>query len=247
MNQRSAHYPEHHETKVGNHLNGLFMGRVRAVDPTAYTAQVEIEDGSVSIQATIMTLRAHDTRGWTWLPEEGELVVVAFLGGAKTRPVILGSMFDSRDTLPNTEEGAVTLKHKSGTVLTIDADGDVHLTHKDGSALTVDDTAINLEHSGGQHLLLTGTKTEATSANGQTKLTLENTKGTLESNGSSVEINNAGSINIFAAGSAIVNLGTSGGDFAARSGDITSSPIGGPVADHFHTLIAGGTKVIVGG
>jgi phage baseplate assembly protein V len=246
MNQRPAHYPDHERTMTGDTLHGLFMGRVISVDPATYTAKVEIEDGSVTIQTTVMTLRAHDTRGWTWLPEEGELVVVAFLGGAKTRPVILGSMFDSRDGLPNTEEGSVTLAHKSGTTLKIDADGDVHLTHPTGHTVNLDATKVELTHQGGQKITLTGTKVELDSANGVGKVTVDNTVTKLESNGNKVELTSAGTINIFPSPSGLVNLGDFGIEFAARGGDVTSSPIG-PVPDHFHTIIAGGTKVVIGG
>jgi phage baseplate assembly protein V len=246
MNQRPAHYPDHERTMTGDSLHGLFMGRVISVDPATYTAKVEVEDGSVTIQTTVMTLRAHDTRGWTWLPEEGELVVVAFLGGAKTRPVILGSMFDSRDGLPNTEEGSVTLAHKSGTTLKIDADGDVHLTHPAGHTVNLDATKVELTHDNGQRLTLSGTQAELTSADQASAVTLTDAKVTLVSNGSSVEVNDAGSINIFPGAGATVSLGSPGSEFAVRGNDVTSPPIG-PLASHTHTLIASGSIVLIGG
>jgi phage baseplate assembly protein V len=263
MNRTSSQYHDPHATPPADTLRGLFMGRVIAVDPATYTAKVEVEDGSVTIQTTVMTLRAHDRRGWTWLPEEGELVVVAFLGGAKARPVILGSMFDRLDTVPNIEGGSVTLAHKSGTVLKIDADGDLHLTHLSGSDETIDADNHTITHHGtvaqfqsngdvvvthanGQKVTLSGTKVEADSANGQTRLTLDDAQATLESNGSSVEVDNAGAINIFPAGSAVVSLGSGGTQFAVRDGDFTGPPIG-PLGSHTHQIIASGTKVIVGG
>ena len=261
MNQCSYLYPEAREMPGGNSLQGLFMGRVIAVDATAYTADVEIEEGSKAFKVAVSTLRAQNGRGWTWLPEEGELVVVAFLRGAKVRGVILGSMFDTRDTLPNNDAGSVTLAHKSGTVLKIDSTGDIHLTHTSGSSESIDPNNHTITHHGttaqfqsngdlvithanGQKFTLTGTEVEAQSANGQTTLTVDNTKAVVASNGSSVEVDNAGSINIFPAVGGLVNLGSSGTQFAVRDGDFTGPASAG--TPHTHQIIASSTHVIVG-
>lgn len=263
MNQCSYLLPEAKALPGGNSLAGLFMARVISVDAATYTAHVEIEDGSILPKVTVSTLRAHNGNGWAWLPQEGELVVVAFLGGAKVRGVILGSMFDSRDTLPNTQAGSATLLHQSGTKLQIDQNGDIHLTHTSGSDDSIDANNHTITHHGttaqiqsngdvvvthasGQKITLTGTRVEADSANGQSKLTVDNTKATLQSNGSSVEVDNAGAINIFPAAGAVVNLGAGGTNFAVRDSDFTGPPIG-PLASHTHQVIATTTKVIVGG
>jgi phage baseplate assembly protein gpV len=262
MNRTSHLLPQPRELPVGDTLHGLLMARVISTDPATYTAQVEVEEGSQSIEAAIMALRAFDGRGWNWLPEENELVVLGFLGGAKTRPVILGSLFARLDTIPNTEEGSVTLHHRSGTVLTIDASGDIHLTHESGSDETIDASNHTITHHGttaqfqsngdvvvthanGQMVTLTGTKAEIDSANGGSKLTVDNSLAKLESGGSSVEVDNAGAINIFPAPGQIVNLGTGGTNFAVRDGDFTGPASAG--TPHTHQVFASGGIVIIGG
>lgn len=253
----SALFPEPKELPTADSLHGLYMGRVLSVDPATYSAKVEVEDGSVTIQTTVMTLRAHNATGWTWLPEEGELVVVAFLGGAKTRPVIMGSMFDSHDTIPNTEEGATALTHKSGAVLTIDASGDIHLAHPNGHRIDLagDDVTVTqaqgggkfeVTHQDGQKITLEGTSAVVTSADGDTKITLDDTVATIESGASRIEVHKDAHINIFSNATAVVSLGTGGSKFAIRQDDFTGPPIGS-LASHTHQVISSQTKVIIGG
>lgn len=236
-------------------LNGLWMGRVISVDPDAYTCQVFLEDGSTTITAALMTLRAHEARGWTWLPEEGELVVVAFLGGAKARPVILGSLFDRLDTIPNTEEGAAALTHKSGASVTIDASGDIHVLHPSGHRVDLagDDLTITqaqgagkfeVTHQNGQKITLDGTSAVVTSADGDTKITLDDTEATLESGGSSITVNKDAYISIIPDGSAVVALGAGGTLFALRDGDVTGPPIG-PLGSHTHQVFASSNRVTI--
>lgn len=262
MNQCSYLFPEARALPGGNSLHGVFMGRVIAVDPTTYTAQVEVEDGSTTIKTTVSTLHAHNGRGWTWLPEEGELVVVAFLGGAKVRPVILGSMFDSRDPLPNTQGGSATLYHQSGTKIQIDANGDLHLTHTSGSDVTVDannhtvthhgTTAqiqsngdVVITHANSQKLLLSGTRVEADSAAGTTKLAIDDGSAILSSGAGTIQINEStGQILISPGIGTTVVLG-GGSNPAVMNGDITGPAIGVGVPAHFHSIIGGSTKVVL--
>jgi phage baseplate assembly protein gpV len=265
MNRPQALYPPHQPSKKSGDLFGIYLARVLDVNAKTGTVRVMVEEGSRTIDAAVLAPRANNGRGWVWLPEPEDLVAVAFLAGAKPRPIVLGCFYDTRDTLPNVEPGSATLFHQSGTKLQIDANGNLHLTHKSGSDLTKDannhtvthhgtttqiqsNGDIVVTHANGQQIKVTGTEIDLVTGNVSAKV--KTTGITLDSNsagsGAKVVIDTSGAVTITPGGSGIINLGGPGvTNPAIQGGDITGPAIGAGVPAHYHQIIGASTTVFL--
>lgn len=228
-------------------MGGLHLALVLSVDPTTGTCGVELSEGSQPVPASIMAPNANASSGWIWLPQVNDLVVVGFLEKNSSMPVILGSLYAANDTLHNLNEGDMTLLHKTGSKLKVANDGAVTLTQQAGAAVTMDtDGDVHVTHatSGAEfHLDTNGADLKHGSVRAHVgtdnKILLEG------GGGASVEITAAGAVNVTPGPGHILTL-AGGGNFVARAGDVTSSPFGDPVPDHYHILIATSTKVYAG-
>jgi phage protein D len=102
-------------------------------------------DDTESFWARMITIGAGDGRGFHWLPEINDEVMVAFEDGDFNRPYILGSVW-GKDTTPETEAKAVksdgkvaiqTIKTRAGHIIRFtDTDGDHKIEVLDGKTKT---------------------------------------------------------------------------------------------------------------
>lgn len=69
----------------------LTAGKVVAVHPRYYTVEVQGPFGFA--EARVVAAKAQAVNGMYWLPEVGELVVLAFIDGNVQQPVVLGSIY----------------------------------------------------------------------------------------------------------------------------------------------------------
>ena len=132
-------------------VHGLQVGRVMKIDEDPDNrARIQIvlpmiagtEDG---IWARLGAPYAGKSTGFDFLPEIGDEVVVGFMGGDPSHPVILGSMHNPKNTGPVVAEEANNLKilqTRSGTKLTFDDDKKAVIIDTPGGAqVTLDDDA----------------------------------------------------------------------------------------------------------
>lgn len=153
-----AGWPEQEEVdRPGSNLWGLYLGKVLEVLPSKTAIRAQLEGGSHTIDAQVMAPRAHAARGWVWLPEVGELVVIAFIRGHKEMPVCLGSVYDQTDGRPTTAANVLKLKHQSGASVEVNEAGKVTLD-ANGSTITLNPNGkIVLEPGAGTTIELGGT------------------------------------------------------------------------------------------
>lgn len=230
-------------------MRGLHLALVITVDPVTGTCGVELSEGSQPTAAHVMSPNANQSTGWIWLPQVGDMVVVGFLDGNSSMPLILGSLYAANDTLHGQNAGEMTLKHQSGSKMVIANDGTVTLTGKAGAFLRM---AVNgdveLKHATSNADVTMDTN-GVTISQGTVFAQIKNAEVLLDANssggGAKVELFPSGLINITPGAASLINL-AGGGAFVVREGDVTSSPIGGPVADHFHTVFATSVKVNAG-
>lgn len=105
------------------------------------------EDGQmVSRWVPIMTVYAAPSGGVYFLPEVGTTVVLAFLGGSLDHPIVLGSLWSSSVSLPETaskeKNAGKSIKTKGGTeILVSDEEGkeSIAITTPGGLKVFLDD------------------------------------------------------------------------------------------------------------
>jgi phage baseplate assembly protein gpV len=147
--RQQALYPARQPVEAQDRrVGGLIMGRVRDLDATTGLATVEMVDGAVVFKATVMAHHANGSSGLLWLPQVEDLVVLAFLQGHKALPVILGSVYPTKETIPTPDPDVLEVKHQSGTVVRVEQNGDVTITHVAGPVLRIENDTISLEAEG---------------------------------------------------------------------------------------------------
>jgi uncharacterized protein involved in type VI secretion and phage assembly len=188
------------------------LGRVKVDFPwrTDAGAGVSVTDDDTrahSYWARIATLFAGAGRGSFFIPEVGDEVLVAFEHGDPGRPIVIGSLWNSEDTPPETMDGEGknhlrAIHSRSGHVIRLDDNTEeqaakVEILSQGGHQLVLDD-------KGGQE------KIELTTAGGHT-LTLDDAGGTvtlIDSGGNSLEFDaNAGSLTVQVTGNAEQTVG----------------------------------------
>jgi uncharacterized protein involved in type VI secretion and phage assembly len=104
--------------------------------------------------ATICAFGAGDERGWFFLPEVDDEVVLMFEHGDINRPVVIGAVWNGKDKPADTNAGANerrTIVSRAGSKITFDDDGGtVSITDGGGTAtLTIStENSITIETSG---------------------------------------------------------------------------------------------------
>lgn len=84
-----------YEARVMDHNDPKKMGRIKI--------QYFWQDDGVTHWARMISPHAGSGRGFMWMPEKGDEVVVAFQDGDPERPVILGCVWNSQDAAPREE------------------------------------------------------------------------------------------------------------------------------------------------
>ncbi len=110
--------------------------------------------------APVSGVGAGKQRGWFFLPEVGDEVVVMFVNGDIARPVVLGAVWNGKDTAADTNGGKnerVTIVSRAGSKITLDDDAGT-VTLEDGGGkgkLTISkENKITIESATGDVCLL---------------------------------------------------------------------------------------------
>jgi phage protein D len=178
------------------------MGRVKVKFPT-------LTEEHTSTWARVVSLGAGASRGFDWLPEVEDEVLVAFEHGDIHRPYVIGNVWNGSDAPPTETTDSVgdsgvrlrTLKTRLGHVLQfVEEDKDsskqgVYLTTVDGHKLHLDDSTkfIKAETAGGHKIFLDdeGKKIEIESTGGHKICLDDNTTA-------KIDVTSTGDINITA-------------------------------------------------
>jgi uncharacterized protein involved in type VI secretion and phage assembly len=152
------------------------QGRVKVKFPWLPTADGE----SAAPWARLATFMAGPDRGSWFIPEVDDEVVVAFVFGDPSQPMILGALWNGVDTPPETMDGAGqnnirSITSRLGHKLTFDdtqGQGQVVMETAGGHHLTFDDggQTVTLEHSGGAKIEVDASGTITIQAVNQVKI-----------------------------------------------------------------------------
>ena len=138
------------------------------VDPNSI-GRIQVEfpwlgsDGTdVRAWSTLLTPYADDDQGYEMLPSVGTQVVVAFEAGDLTRPYIVGSCWNGRESLPESptqSNDKRLIKSRAKSLLEFDdTDGasKVTLSMQSGHKVVLDDSAqqVQLTHSNGCSIVM---------------------------------------------------------------------------------------------
>jgi phage protein D len=178
------------------------MGRVKVKFPT-------LTEEHTSTWARVVSMGAGADRGFDWLPEVEDEVLVAFEHGDIHRPYVIGNVWNGTDAPPTVPDDSVgdagvrlrTLKTRLGHVLQfVEEDKDdskqgVYLTTVDGHKLHLDDSTkfIKAETAGGHSIFMDdeGKKIEIKTSGGHTL--------TMDDNATAkIDMTSTGDINITA-------------------------------------------------
>lgn len=179
MNTQSQ--AQHRENKIFGVVTGIVkdindpegMGRVKLDFPWLAEESDEVssnsgEERSHSYWARIATLMAGSGRGTFIIPEVGDEVLVAFEHGNINFPFVLGSLWNSEDTPPesmdsDSKNNVRAIHSRSGHTIVLDDNTDddsaaIRVTSQGGHTLTIDDSGgtgkIGLKTSAGHEMTL---------------------------------------------------------------------------------------------
>ena len=174
------------------------------------------EDRAHSYWARIATLMAGRGRGTFFIPEVGDEVLVAFEHGDPDRPFIIGMLWNSEDTPPES----------------MDSDGNNHIRSiqsRSGHAITMDDNAddqkakLTLKSQGGHQIVLDD-------ADGQGKIEIKTSAGHVitmdDTNGTVTLADKAGNKLVLDANANSLTVQTSGNQDQSVGGNLTINVTG---------------------
>jgi uncharacterized protein involved in type VI secretion and phage assembly len=188
----------HEKAGKVNLINGVVAGTVTNNKDPNGQARVKVNlghlgDGGESDWAKVMSFTAGKGRGAVFLPEVGDEVLVAFEQGDVNHPYVLGALWNSQDTPPETngngQNNIRTFKSRSGHQITFDdtAGGEkIVIQDKSGSNLiTIDSVKGEMTLESQTSLKIKSQQIEI-QAQGQIKFSAS---GTVDITGSMVNIN----------------------------------------------------------
>jgi uncharacterized protein involved in type VI secretion and phage assembly len=197
------------------------LGRVKVKFPT-------LTEEHTSTWARVVSLGAGASRGFDWLPEIEDEVLVAFEHGDIHRPYVIGNVWNGSDAPPTETTESVgdegvrlrTLKTRLGHILQFveedkgESKQGVYLTTVDGHMLHLDDSTkfIKAETAGGHKIFMDddGKKIEITSSGGH-KICLD------DNSTAKIDITSTGDINITAASGNKISLSAKDIELSATS------------------------------
>ncbi len=201
------------------------LGRVKVYFPwlsedSDSTSPDDQEERSHSYWARIATLMAGSGRGSFFIPEIGDEVLVAFEHGDLNHPFVLGCLWNSEDTPPESMDSDSknhirSIRTRSGHVISFDDNTDdkaasITITSQGGHSVTLDDSGgkgnISVKTAGGHSLTLDDEgKTVTVEDSGGNKICLDANKGalTVDTSGDQA-LNSQGNIDIKVTGSATI-------------------------------------------
>ncbi len=120
------------------------LGRVRVKVPI-------LSDTDITWWAPIVMLGAGKNRGWFFIPEKDDEVLVMFEHGDFQRPIVVGALWNSKDKVSGKNPGGVPTRHiksRSGSMFVFDDEnGKIEIYDKTNGKITFDASAnkITLE------------------------------------------------------------------------------------------------------
>lgn len=153
-----------------NRLYGMYPAVVTSVKDPDNQGRVEVklpwvdedDGGTAKAWARLSTLMAGGSRGTWFIPEVDDEVLVAFVAGDPRWPVVMGALWNGKDSPPESMDGGGennirSITSRSGHKLTFDDTSGsevVTLKTQGGHVLTLDDgnQKIQLTHSGGAQI-----------------------------------------------------------------------------------------------
>jgi len=137
----------------------ISVGSVEKVYRRTYRADVYIAQSNQYLRK-VMIASSYVGRGFGLITPltEGDIVLIAFVGGSVDVPIIIGRLFtEGKEGIepPDTEEDEVIFHHKTGTKIQIMGDGEIVFTGVSGTTLQIlaDGEVIVTPISGKQILL----------------------------------------------------------------------------------------------
>jgi uncharacterized protein involved in type VI secretion and phage assembly len=194
------------DRKGSDEMTGVVVGEVTKNDDPDDMGRVKVtfpwrETSDETYWARTMTPMAGDDMGAYCLPEVGDEVLVAFAHGDQRFPYVLGSLWNSDQKPPETNEGNNDVRavhSRSGHEVTLDdgdSDGKVEITSSSGHTVTLDDATgsekITIEDKSGQNSVEFDATAGTLTIEGGTKLELKATN---------IDIEGQGRVNIQASG-----------------------------------------------
>jgi uncharacterized protein involved in type VI secretion and phage assembly len=145
----AGHYFGVYPATVSSNQDDSGQGRVQVHLPWSPDAA----GGQYEVWARLATMMAGDSRGTWFIPEEGDEVLVAFLGGNPNWPYVIGALWNGQDQPPESidqNNDIRSITSRSGIRITMDdTDGAVTLTLETpgGQTMTMDDAGQSIEMS----------------------------------------------------------------------------------------------------
>lgn len=131
-----------------------YLGRVTDVNDPEQLARVKVElyaldtDADVALWARVASPFAGANRGGFFIPQEGDEVLVVFVGGDARHPVVVGGLWNGAAAPPETLNGRVdrwSLTGKAGTRIAIVEESDatcmIECSTPGGVALSLTDSS----------------------------------------------------------------------------------------------------------
>ncbi len=173
------------------------LGRVKVKFPTL--------GEEASHWAPISSMGAGADRGWFFLPEIDDEVLVMFAHGELSRPVVVGALWNGVDTPPESNGGGNERRmfhSRSGHQLIFDDDGDKLVFQDGGGVGVVEITADKISFTANQGDIQTQSPSGQTNVKakdikmtGASAVTLQ-CGGTLKMSGKTVTVNGGGKLDI---------------------------------------------------
>ncbi len=201
---------------VTNNSDPKWPGRVKVRFP--WLPSANSDDGQESAWARVASPMAGKGRGFFWLPEVDDEVLVAFEHGDVNRPYVVGALWNDKDNPPKANTDTV----KSGKV------NERIIQTRAGHVISLDDTdgkeRISIKTKAGHELLMDD-------ASGSEKISIKDKTGSnsivIESSSNKITVKAAGDVNvetkanakIDVTGNATVN--TSGNTSVEAKGSLT--------------------------
>lgn len=151
---------------MSGELGGVYIAKVKEakLDNEGCIA-VEIESRQLNLRARLASFGAGDGRGVFMVPEQGDQVVVAFVGGESQEAVVIGSLWSMQAKPPVTatdDKNAVkAIKTKGGHSIRFgeeDKQGAIEIRTVGGHTLVLSDEdkngAVKIATAGGHSLVL---------------------------------------------------------------------------------------------
>ena len=135
---------------VAQHLYGVYSATVKDIKDPDGQGRVKVAlpwaGNDYEAWGRVATLMAGKNRGTWFIPDVGDEVLVAFLGGDVRHPLVLGGMWNGVDSPPESMDGAgrnfkKVIRSRNGVKVTLD--------DQDGQE------SLKLETPGGQKVTLT--------------------------------------------------------------------------------------------